>query len=334
MKKSFLHLLMTFGINLTIFCQVDPHFTQYYSYPLFLNPALTGVINEGNIRAAAIHRNQWNTLTVPFSTVGLSADVLLNNQWGIGLNMMNQTAGSGGYFYNTLALTICNNNIAFGLDEFQHVSIAIQAGLNSKGFNLSKSTFGDQYNSVLGYDPNIVSSAPSYIKLNSMNQFDAGLGLYYYETSEEKNNNYYGGISILHINKVKDNFTSKSAQLPMRFTFHAGGVMDVSEKLKIYPGVIFMQQGNTNEIVPGLQSEFLLTEDASFSIGANYRINSALNSLVGLKFKKVNLGFSYDIDINKINDFIKPVNSFEFSISFSAEKSSNQTVYFSKCPRY
>jgi hypothetical protein len=120
----------------------------------------------------------------------------------------------------------------------------------------------------------------------------------------------------------------------MRFTFHAGGMMDISEQVRLYPGLIFIQQGNSNEIVPGLQSEFMFNENASFSIGANYRINSALNSMVGLKYKKVNLGFSYDIDINKINDYIKPVNSFEFSASFTAEKSSNPTVYFSKCPRY
>ncbi len=334
MKKCLLYLLVTIGINLTSICQVDPHFTQYYSYPLFLNPALTGVINEGNIRGTAIHRNQWNTLTVPFSTIGISADALLNNQWGIGLNMTNQTAGSGGYYYNTLALSICNNNIAFGTDEFQHISIAVQAGLNSKGFNISKSTFGDQYNPVLGYDPNIVSSAPSFIKTNSMNQFDAGFGFYYYETSTEKNNNYYGGISILHINKVKDNFTLKSAILPMRFNFHAGGILDVSDQLRLYPGFIYLQQGNSNEIVAGLQSEFIMSENASFLLGANYRLNSALNSLAGFRYKKINLGFSYDVDINKINDYIKPVNSFEFSLSFTAEKSSNPTVYFSKCPRY
>ena len=319
---------------MTAFCQVDHHFTQYYTNPLFLNPALTGVINEGNIRASAIHRNQWNTLTVPFSTVGFSADVLLNNNWGIGVNMLNQTAGSGGYNYNTLALSVCNNNIAFGLDEFQHISMAIQAGLNSKGFNISKSTFGDQYNPVLGYDPNILSSAPSYINYNSMNQFDAGLGFYYYETSTEKNNNYFAGISLLHVNKVKDNFTSNKAYLPMRFVFHTGATMDVHDRIRLYPGLIFMQQGNANEIVPGIQSEFIVNENVSYSLGANYRINSAINSIVGIKYKQLNIGLSYDIDVNKINDYIKPVNSFELSLNFTALKSSNPSVYFSKCPRY
>ena len=38
--------------------QVDPHFSQNYAYPLYLNPAFTGVI-DGDYRATAIYKNQW-----------------------------------------------------------------------------------------------------------------------------------------------------------------------------------------------------------------------------------------------------------------------------------
>jgi hypothetical protein len=36
--------------------QVDPHFTQYYIYPLYINPAMTGG-SDGDYRVSGIFRN-------------------------------------------------------------------------------------------------------------------------------------------------------------------------------------------------------------------------------------------------------------------------------------
>ena len=38
--------------------QIDPHFSQYYAYPLWLNPALTGVMN-GEARINANYKDQY-----------------------------------------------------------------------------------------------------------------------------------------------------------------------------------------------------------------------------------------------------------------------------------
>ncbi|HYC27363.1 MAG TPA: type IX secretion system membrane protein PorP/SprF, partial [Chitinophagaceae bacterium] len=51
--------------------QVDPHFSQYYVYPAWLNPALTRAF-DGSYRVAGIHRNQWGNISSPFSTFGAS----------------------------------------------------------------------------------------------------------------------------------------------------------------------------------------------------------------------------------------------------------------------
>ena len=109
--------------------QVDPHFTQYYMYPLFLNPALTGVISEGDVRGTAIYRNQWSNVTNPFSTVGASGDMLFDNNWGLGVNLLNQTAGSGGYNNTNVHVNVANNNIRFGNGGTQHLSMGLQLSL-------------------------------------------------------------------------------------------------------------------------------------------------------------------------------------------------------------
>ena len=56
MKKIVLLLLIGFSLLKTT--AQDPNFSQFYSSPLTLNPALTGKFN-GVLRATGTYRNQW-----------------------------------------------------------------------------------------------------------------------------------------------------------------------------------------------------------------------------------------------------------------------------------
>ncbi|RYZ48925.1 MAG: type IX secretion system membrane protein PorP/SprF, partial [Sphingobacteriales bacterium] len=75
--------------------QVDPHFSQYFIQPMFLNPALTGAI-EGDYRVSAVWRSQYgNTLT----TQGISAEAPTSKNLNIGMNLMHQSSSDGAYNY-------------------------------------------------------------------------------------------------------------------------------------------------------------------------------------------------------------------------------------------
>ena len=50
----------------------DLHFSQYYSSPLYLNPAFTGAIPE--YRAVVNYRIQWPSLPNAFNTYAFSFD--------------------------------------------------------------------------------------------------------------------------------------------------------------------------------------------------------------------------------------------------------------------
>src|SRR3954471_922212 len=78
--------------------QVDPHFSQYYAYPMWLNPALTGIV-DGDYRVSANYRNQWVNIGKPFSTTGVSFDAAGANNIGVGINVTNLSAGDAGYNY-------------------------------------------------------------------------------------------------------------------------------------------------------------------------------------------------------------------------------------------
>src|SRR4051812_20888728 len=74
----------------------DFHLSMYDAAPLFLNPAMTGLIDT-KMRAHAHFRNQWNVLAYkPFTTALVSFDVP-KDKWGFGGQITNMRAGAGNF---------------------------------------------------------------------------------------------------------------------------------------------------------------------------------------------------------------------------------------------
>src|ERR1700761_7009157 len=67
-------LIATLALSHRAAIAQDIHFTQFDAVPLVINPAFTGNF-DGQYRAAAIYRNQWQSVTVPYVTYGASFDL-------------------------------------------------------------------------------------------------------------------------------------------------------------------------------------------------------------------------------------------------------------------
>src|SRR4051812_14669041 len=128
MKK--LLLIITIALQLAaagaVKAQVDPHFSQYYAYPLWLNPALTGVF-DGDTRISANFRDQWANINNGYRTAGVSADFKPTDKVGIGLNILDQKAGTAGYNYFT-AYGSFGYGITLSDDGNQRLHFGLQAG--------------------------------------------------------------------------------------------------------------------------------------------------------------------------------------------------------------
>src|SRR3954467_9899258 len=73
MKKSLLGVSLTVLMAGSAMAQ-DVHFTQYFTSPLTLNPALTGLVSE-DLRFAANYRTQWASVSTPYITGTVSYDM-------------------------------------------------------------------------------------------------------------------------------------------------------------------------------------------------------------------------------------------------------------------
>src|SRR5687767_14165804 len=72
----------------------DPHFTQFYANPLYLNPAFAGSAHCPRINLN--YRNQWPALQGQFITSSFSYDQQISSiSSGIGLMALTDNAGEG-----------------------------------------------------------------------------------------------------------------------------------------------------------------------------------------------------------------------------------------------
>ncbi len=309
--------------------QADPHFSQYYVYPLWLNPALTGSM-EGSYRVSAIYRNQWAGVTDAFSTMGVSADVATGKDINFGANILSQTAGSAGYRYTNGQVSVAYSGIRFGREGQQRIAFALQAGILNRRIDASKLQGGDQWVPVIGYNPAMPSG--DIISKSSASVFDAGAGISYFDGAAGKKVNFFGGFSAAHITEPEDPFLSygQKQKLPARYTLHGGARITIGNAWLV-PNLLYMQQGNATETMVGGYVQLAASESTDLMLGANYRFNDAIAPFAGLYFNKMMVGMSYDVNTSTLGKYAGSANSFEISVSFFGGGSNGKGFF--KCPR-
>jgi type IX secretion system PorP/SprF family membrane protein len=311
--------------------QVDPHFSQYYVYPAWLNPALTGAF-DGQYRVAGIYRNQWGNVTVPFTTPGISADFTTNKNINLGISILDQTAGGGGYHYTTAYANVAYTGVRFGPGYTKRIVFGIQAGMIQRKFDRSQLSFGDQWNPVTGYNPGNPSA--EVLSRTRATAFDAGAGIMYFDAQPGKKANIFAGFSVSHLTRPEDQFSaSGTARIPMRFTAHGGIRLALSEVFSITPNLLYLKQGSAQEKMAGAYASLKAAPELDLMIGANYRFEDAFSPFIGFTYKGMAIGASYDVNTSDLGKMAKGSNSFEISLSFIGRKSTKTPEIEFVCPR-
>jgi type IX secretion system PorP/SprF family membrane protein len=335
MKRTvFITVCTTFAFMQQLFAQTDPHFTQNYTYPMYINPAMVGQ-SDGDYRASAVYRSQWGAMGHPYRTTGLSADAATNNNLAVGVNLLNQSAGDGGFNYFNAYASIAYTGVKFGKNENHHVIFALQAGILNRSVNQNKFKWGEQWNPITGYNAGNTTSE-SFDK-TSATTLDMGTGALYYDASPEKKYNIFGGISFYHINKPGDPIVSTQSTelntIPMRYTIHGGTSINIMEGTNIVPHILYNQQGNAKEFMLGIYGQKMVNEETTIMAGGYYRFKDAIAPYIGVDYKNFLVGLSYDVNTSKLGSMTRNVNSFELSFSYIMRKETKGLVDFIHCPR-
>lgn len=330
MKNIKIAIALALGLSLGIKqsnAQVDPHFSQYYANPIWLNPALTGV-TDGIYRVNVNAKQQWSNISDGYLTAGASFDAAPIKNLAFGGMIINQRAGSIGY--NQLnALASAAYRIRFGQQGDNILNFGIQAGIISKSFDASRITLGNQYNPTMGYDGSIPLNES--IAAENFIAPDINAGFMYFDGGPYKKVNFFGGASFAHLTRPKDKFIGGDARIPIRFTAHGGARVKLNHVFGITPTLLYMTQGNANEFALGAYAEMILNTESDLLFGSNFRMNDAAIAFLGLHYKSMIFGVSYDFNTSGLNKATGSKGGLELSVSFSSRKGIVGPNFF--CPR-
>jgi type IX secretion system PorP/SprF family membrane protein len=316
--KKIIFITLGLLISWSIFAQ-DVRFSQPYSAPLKLNPAIMG--SDNSINAKLNYRSQWAGIDNGYKTASLTFFMPVyeqdDNCLSVGLFAMNDQAGAFGH---TEILLAVGYNLR--LTESGHfLSTSIYGGFNQKSLDTESLTFDDQY--IVGSYEAINPSSEA-ILYESKLFMDAGFGVLWYFQPEEGNLSAFAGISAFHLTSPNESFVEDDGMLFSKISTQAGiKITPEGSSLSFMPNFIANSQKGTYELATGLYTDYAINEDMTARIGLWYRAQNTVAFLLGFQYTNYSIGYSYDLPSSGISNIATSANTHEISIAYyfnSADK--------------
>ncbi len=321
MKKIYLLLLPV--LCMAIAHAQDINFSQFHELPLLRNPALAGTY-RGDIRITTAFRSQWNSVTVPYQTQALGAEVKFGVSSGsddyasLGLQVTNDIAGDS-KLGRTQLLPLLAYHKSLSSDNDSYLSLGFMGGFFQQRFDPGKLKFDDQF--VNGaYSP--TNPTQQTFNNTSITYLDAAAGIKY-SGIVGYDSRFYVGAAYFHFNEPKVAFSSlNDIRLNKKFVINAGLSTPTSETDRFIIYFDYFMQGGNYLSQGGIifrHDIFQEDQDYSFSVsaGAFLRWNDAIIPLVKLNYYNWELGLSYDANISKLVQASQARGGFELTMSYS-----------------
>lgn len=310
----------------------DIHFSQFNNSPLNLNPGLTGNF-IGDIRLVANLRNQWSSVTTPYSTYGLTVDAnsIFSTSFNAGIGFYNDKAGDSQF--STLQIAPSLSYTFYLKDSTQTIIVGAQPTFTQRRINYNDLKFDNQYNgniydASLSNNENFSNEGRNYLNVHS------GLSWNYFISNR---NTIGAGIALHNIFNPKQSFfNNNDIQLHKRFTLHTNGVFSITDKVDAVPSISFMRQHNYNEIIVGGSGKYHLNHGLykAAYLGIWYRNSDATYFSAELDYGNFHFGLSYDLNLSSLKVASNRRGGFEFSVIYIFEKYRPTIKRYKACPNF
>lgn len=301
----------------------DSHSSQFYSVPSNINPAFTGFFTNDYF-VAATYKTQWRSISTPYQTIGGVAELSLlknkspNSIIGVGTSIIHDRAGSTNFTTDQFNLNVSYLQV---LDKNRKhtIGVGFQNSLNLRKFDLSKSTFGNQYNGYDGFDQGI---NPNENGLNTK-QLDYNLGIGgVYSFAPKPHSNLFISVSAFNLTRPNVSFYNDTeVRLFTRLAVFVGGEVKLKNNWSMLPSALFQIQGPHKEIMLGSFVRYGLLknkkERLAVNVGLWYRYNDAIVPAIKMEYKGVNVTFNYDINVSKLSKVSSYNGGGEITLSYS-----------------
>ena len=216
----------------------DIHWSQFNDNQLFQNPGHAGHF-DGDYRFIGNYRDQWRSVTVPFSTTAISVDGKFK-KFGIGVNIFNDQAGDGKF--RTVEV---QGNISYAInlsgDSTHVIRPGINFGMNHRQINWDALYFDSQYN---GYVFNQGAPSNETFQSSRKTNMSTGAGIVY-EYFRDNRFKVLAGVGAFNLNQPDQGFYNQEIPRERRYNAFVKGTFQLNEKWDVIPSAQFSSQGFT-----------------------------------------------------------------------------------------
>jgi type IX secretion system PorP/SprF family membrane protein len=294
----------------------DPHFSQYASSPMTINPASIGRSLSG-WRFSSVYRTQWwaGGSSPAFNTVAASLEHKIssttsNGGFSLGLSMLSEGSNAG---------LLKNNYFSGGISYQQSLYAdgreALTGGVlityANRYLDVDKLYFQSQFGSM-GFQRSIPANDPAGIANN--NYMDLSAGLQYSKTNERIG--YSFGASIFHAAATTKNTAAEETyRLPARISLQAGVQLYLGMDQLHFSGIAELQSQKSIYSLGGVYKMRINDDPAEFlNIGLWKRFGDSFYPYIAIEDEKWLAGISYDVVTGSLKELYGSVQSFEFSL--------------------
>ncbi len=336
MKKFFLILAVIAAQQATA---QDINFSQFYELPLLRNPALAGSY-RGDLRITTAFRNQWNSVTVPYKTQALGAELKYgvgeysNDYVSLGLQLTNDIAGDS-RLGKTQVLPMLAYHKSLSGDRDSYLSLGFIGGAVQQRFDPSKLQFNDQF---VNGAYSATNPTQEIFSNTNVTYWDMGVGVKY-SSDYGYDNGWYAGLAYFHFTEPKVAFAqTNDIRLNRKWVLNAGLSNATSDVDRLIVYVDYFMQGGNSQVQGGVIFKHdLMQEDVDYTVslsgGGFIRWNDAFVPVIKLDYYNLGIGLTYDVNISMLKKASMGRGGFEATLSYSnflnIRNSSTQKV---RCP--
>jgi len=336
MRKLYIFLFTIFSV--TALRAQDPQFSQYYSAPLYLNPAFTGTTQDH--RFIANYRNQWPNAARGFVTYAFSYDYnMYHYNSGIGFLATVDQAGTAGMKSSQFNFLY---SYKWNVSSKWVVSAGLNFGYAFRTVDLNRLVFGDQLQ--FDADGTTPSDDPALFNLGMSNYFDFNTGVLAY------NKNFWFGFSVSHLNTPNRSLLNQESSIPIKTSLHGGvriplyvGPFKKDHISVLSPSFVYKKQGKFDQLDLGL---YFLYDPVMIGvwyrgipIEQNVKDNISQDAVViilGFQFEKIEVSYSYDFTVSELGPMAGGAHevALKYKLGIQMHAKTKKREKFIPCPTF
>lgn len=339
MKKLYTLLLVCSTLGSLLMGQ-DFHYSQFYHAPQHLNPALTGVFS-GDGRFMGNYKSQWTDVPVDYKTFTVAYDHKFLRRskatgflaGGIVLNY--DRAGDSKLTWGDIDLNLAYTQ---GLSQQLFVTIGGQAGIVSRGFDISNLRFDGQFDPTQGQFDSGLPSGENVVADNLIfPDFSLGFNIRLQDKQTSRlvyRNNRRSkldfGVGLFHLLTPDQSFVSSvKAPLEHRISPYFMGTLQLGKRspFDLVGNITYQLQANYYELVGmgGVRIHLSNRLGKQFNIllGAGLRRNEIQDAwwpTVELGINNLEIGLNYDYNVSRFNVATENRGGLELSLRYLIRK--------------